>query len=130
MKLKLMVPSQVLIDQEVTKVVAESENGEFCLLPRHVDFVAALVPGILSFSPAGASEEFVAIDQGMLVKCGPEVLVSTREAARGPDLGVLRRRVEEQFLAVEDRERLSRSALAKLEANFVRRFMELERHGG
>ncbi|GAH09245.1 unnamed protein product, partial [marine sediment metagenome] len=32
---------------EVKKVVAEAENGWFCLLPKHVDFTTSLTPGIL-----------------------------------------------------------------------------------
>lgn len=129
MRLKVLLPSEVLIDQEATKVLAEAENGAFCLLPRHVDFSAALVPGILSFVSDRGVEEFLAVDEGIIIKCGSEVLVSTRNAVTGPDLGSLRKRVEERFLALEDREKRSRSALAKLEASFVRRFMELEKHG-
>ncbi len=80
MKLKTLIPTQVLIDREVPKVIAEAENGNFCLLPHHIDFVAALVPGILSYTSATGEELFVAVDQGILVKCGREVLVSTFNA--------------------------------------------------
>ncbi|OEU53411.1 MAG: F0F1 ATP synthase subunit epsilon [Desulfobacterales bacterium S3730MH5] len=127
MKLKVLVPSEVLIDEEVTKVVAEAENGSFCLLPRHIDFVAALVPGLLSFESGKGREEFIALDRGILIKCDQEVLVSTRNAVRGPDLGTLKQTVEESFRVLDDREKMARSAFAKLEANFVRRFMELEK---
>ena len=127
MKLKVLVPTEVLIDEEVTKVVAEAENGSFCLLPRHIDFVAALVPGLLCFESLKGREEFMALDQGILIKCGQEVLVSTRNAVRGPDLGTLKQTVEESFRVLDDREKMARSAFAKLEANFVRRFMELEK---
>ena len=127
MKLKVLVPSEVLIDEEVTKVVAEAENGSFCLLPRHIDFVAALVPGLLSFESGKGREEFIALDRGILIKCDQEVLVSTRNAVRGPDLGTLKQTVEESFRVLDDREKMARSAFAKLEANFVRRFMDLEK---
>ena len=91
MKLKIILPTEIMVDVEVTKVTAEASNGLFCLLPRHIDFVAALVPGLLSFVKAGNEvEEFLAVDEGILVKCGPEVLVSTRKAVRGPELGQLR----------------------------------------
>ena len=49
MKLKVWVPTEVFCDEEVTKIKAEAENGWFCILPRHIDFVTSLVPGILSF---------------------------------------------------------------------------------
>jgi F-type H+-transporting ATPase subunit epsilon len=128
-KIKIMLPTEILLEEEVIKVVAEAENGSFCILPRHVGFVAALVPGVMSlFSPAGI-EKFVAVNKGILVKCGPEVLVSTSEAVIGQDLGALKKTIEDKFRIVDDRERKARSAVAKLEANLVRKFLELERHG-
>ncbi|HUT69728.1 MAG TPA: F0F1 ATP synthase subunit epsilon [Desulfatiglandales bacterium] len=129
MNLKVLLPTGVLIEEEVTKVIAEAHNGFFCLLPKHVDFAAAIVPGILSFETAGGREEFLAVDEGILIKCGQEVLVSTRNAVRGPDLGQLRRTVEERFKVLDDREKTARSAMVKIEAGFVRRFLEIQRHG-
>ena len=129
MNLKVLLPAEVLVQEEVAKVTAEAHNGSFCLLPKHVDFVAALVPGILSFETAGGREAFVAVDEGILVKCGDEVMVSTRNAMRGPDLGQLRRTVEERFKVLGDREKTARSAMVKIEAGFVRRFLEIQRHG-
>ena len=129
MNLKVLLPTGVLIEEEVTKVIAEAHNGSFCLLPKHVDFVAALVPGILSFETAGGREAFVAVDEGILVKCGEEVMVSTRNAMRGPDLGQLRLTVVERFKVLNDREKTARSAMVKIEAGFVRRFLEIQRHG-
>jgi len=126
MQLKVLLPTQVLVDEPVAKVTAEAENGSFCLLPRHVDFVAALVPGLLTFEQAGGAEEFLAIDEGVLVKCGEEVLVSTRRAARGSDLGRLRATIDEKFTVLSEHERAARDASAKLEAEMVRRFMELK----
>lgn len=132
MKLKVLLPTEILVDQEVTKVIAEAENGSFCLLPRHIDFVAALPPGILIFQSAEGHEEFIAVDEGTLVKVGQEVLVSTRNAVRSSELGTLKQIVEQEFRVLDDREKMARSASAKLEADLVRRFIELgeyERHG-
>jgi F-type H+-transporting ATPase subunit epsilon len=126
MHLKVLLPSEVLVDREVKKIVAEAENGLFCLLPRHVDFVAALTPGLLSFVPDGdQEEEFLAIDVGVLVKFGDQVLVSSQYAAIGPDLGALKAMIEERFSTLDDHEKVSRAALARLEADLVRRFVEL-----
>lgn len=129
MRLKVLLPTEVLIDTEVSKVVAEAENGSFCLLPRHVDFVTALVPGILSFTEEEGCEEFLAVDEGSLVKCGAEVLVSVRNAVRGPDLGMLHRLIEERFRTIDEYEKKARAAAARLEADLVRRFIELREHG-
>ena len=125
MKLKVLLPTEVLIEKEVTKVIAEAEDGSFCLKQKHVDFVAALVPGLLSFETTDGCEEFLAVDEGTLVKCGSEVLVSTANAVRGPDLGTLKNTVEKQFLILDESQKSVRSAVAKLEANLVRKFIEL-----
>ncbi|OPY88012.1 MAG: ATP synthase epsilon chain [Smithella sp. PtaU1.Bin162] len=129
MNLKILLPSQVLISQPVKKIIAEAGNGSFCILPNHVDFVAALSPGIFSFTSAECREEMLAMDEGTLVKCGSEVLVSTRSAVRGPDLGTLKKTVEENFMSLDEKEKVARAAAAKLEIDIVRRFMELSSHG-
>lgn len=127
MRLRVLLPTMVLLDEkDVTKVIAEAQNGSFCLLPRHIDFVAALVPGLLSFERDGIDEEFLAVDEGILVKCGADVKVSTRNAVRGPDLGTLKRTIDEQFRTIDERQKMMRSAIARLESNLVRRFMELK----
>ncbi|MEX0820388.1 MAG: F0F1 ATP synthase subunit epsilon [Pirellulaceae bacterium] len=125
MKLKLLIPTDVVVDQEVTKVVAEGEHGSFCLLPQHVDFLAVLVPGLLAFEDEDGEEQFAAVDEGVLVKRGDEVLVSTRQATRGTDLDELRSTVREEFAALDDRERAAQAATAKLEASFLRSYLEL-----
>ncbi len=131
MQLKLQTPTQVLLDVPAVKVVAEAQNGLFCLLPRHVDFVAALVPGILYYTTAAGEERLVAVDEGALVKCGAEVLVSTTNAVLGTDLTALQAMVAETFLELDDDERRARSALARLESGALRRLLELEQqsHG-
>ena len=125
MRLKVLLPTEILIDEQVTKIVAEAENGHFCLLPHHIDFLAALVPGILSFTSNSTAETFLAVDEGILVKCGVEVLVSVRNAVQGTDLATLKQTVEEQFRVLDEREKLTRSALAKFEAEIVRSFRRL-----
>jgi F-type H+-transporting ATPase subunit epsilon len=126
MILKLLLPTEVLIDEPVDKIIVEGANGSFCLLPRHIDFVAALVPGILSFNTPGGTEHFVALDEGTLVKCGPQVMVSSLNAVRGTDLHQLRQLVEDAFLELDDFERRARTALARLEAGAIRGFRDLQ----
>ena len=125
MRLRVLLPEQILLDTEVLQVTAEAENGSFGLLPRHVDFVTALVPGILTFITTDEREEFLAVDEGILVKCGADVRVSTRNAVLGRELGELKLMIEERFKQVDEFEKKSRDVLYKMEADLVRRFMEL-----
>ena len=126
MRLQLSMPTHVVIDEDVTKIIAEAENGSFCLLPRHVDFLASLVPGLLSFTRTNGEEQFVAVDAGLLVKRADIVNVSTRQAVFGGDLGELRRRVSEEFVSLDERQRAYQSAVANLEAHFLRGFLGIE----
>jgi F-type H+-transporting ATPase subunit epsilon len=128
MKLKVWLPTEVLLEEEVSRIKAEAESGWFGLLPKHVDFVTALIPGVMTFEPCGKPEEYLAIDHGILVKCGPEVSVSTRNAVRGTDLVQLKRDVELQFRERAEREKAARTLEAKLEADLVRNLLEAEKH--
>ena len=123
MRLKVVLPMRIFLDQEVTKVIAEAANGSFCLLPKHIDFVAALVAGIISFE-SEKGEEYLAVDEGVLVKCASEVRVSTRRAVRSKDLGELKQIVKQEFRTLDERERKTRSILAKLEADFAKSLFE------
>lgn len=128
MRLTVLLPTEVLVDEDVAKVVAEAQNGFFGLLPRHVDFVAALVPGILSFTDGEGRVQYLAVDEGVLVKCGRDVRVSVLNAARGDSLGDLRDTVASRFRELDDEQRSARTALGRLEAGALRRFLELEEH--
>jgi len=127
MQLKVQIPGQVFIDEPVHKIIAEAENGFFCLEPRHTDFVAALVPGLVTYLAEDGSERILATDEGILIKCHQEVLISTFNAIAGKDLETLRDSVSLHFKAQNEEERLARSAAARLEAGIVRRFIDMEK---
>jgi F-type H+-transporting ATPase subunit epsilon len=129
-RLKVLLPNKVLVDATTIKVIAEAENGSFCLKPRHRDFVAALVPGLLCYTSPEGEENFLAVDEGTLVKCGGNVLVSVRNAVRGWDLNGLKETIEEQYLKISEAERTARSALSRLEAGILRQYIEMrDGHG-
>lgn len=126
MRLRIVLPDRLRLDTEVRRIVAEAPNGSFGLLPDHIDVVSALAPGILVYEDAEGREHYAGIQSGTLVKIGDEVRVATANAVLGDDLESLQRRVREVFREAEERERDARSALARLEAQMVRRFLELE----
>src|SRR5674476_1080425 len=88
MKLKILLPFKVFAEKSgVSRIVAETLAGFFGLVPQRLDCVAALTPGILIYETESDVEVFVAVDDGVLVKTGPDVLVSVRRARAGLDLG-------------------------------------------
>ena len=105
--------------------MAETREGSFGLLPRRLDCVAALVPGILLYETESEGEVLVAVDEGVLIKTGPDVLVSVRRAIGGKHLDQLRDAVEQEFLTVDEHEQSVRSAMARLEIGVLRRFASL-----
>lgn len=135
MTLKVLLPFEVFAEETgVTRIVVETAQGSFGLLPQRLDCVAALVPGILSFQTEGQGEDqgedqgevFLAVDEGVLVKTGPDVAVTVRRALRGHDLACLRDTVLQEFLALDAQEEAMRTAMARLETGFLRRFATLQ----
>ena len=122
MHLKILLPFQIFADQaDVSRLLAETDAGSFGLLPHRLDCVAALVPGILIYQTSSGGEVLVAVDEGVLVKTGPDVLISVRQAVSGTDLRQLQTVVEKEFLTLDDNEQNARLATAKLESGFLRR---------
>lgn len=129
MRLRLLLPDEVFLDEQVVKIVAEGHDGWFCLLPKHRDLASVLPPSVLIYETYDRGEHYVATDEAILVKSGLSVTVATRLAVRGESLGELRSLVERQIMVVDEKERAARSAIARLEAGFVRRFLDFEKRG-
>ena len=122
MQLKILLPFKVFTEMHgVLRIVAESRGGAFGLLPNRLDCAAALAPGILTYETRDEGEVSLAVDEGVLVKTGSEVLVSVRNAIGGMDLGELHQAIEREFLNLDEQEKSVRSVLAKLEGGFIRR---------
>ncbi len=125
MNLRILLPFRVFAEKTgVLRIVAGTREGSFGLLPHRLDCAAALAPGILAFETEAEGEVFMAVDEGVLVKTGADVLVSVRNAIGGMDLGKLREAVEREFLNLDEQEKSLRSVLAKLESGLIRRFAE------
>jgi F-type H+-transporting ATPase subunit epsilon len=124
MTLKILLPYQIFLDSDcVKRIVVETKNGSFGMLPNRLDSVAALVPGILVYETQDLEEAYVAIDEGIFVKTGNDVLVSVRSAFSGANLGELQTLVEREFLNLDEREKSVRLVITKLESEFVRRYV-------
>jgi F-type H+-transporting ATPase subunit epsilon len=122
MNLKILLPMGIFAENAgVVRIVAETREGSFGLLPRRLDCVAALSPGILTYESEAEGEVYVAVDEGVLVKTGRGVLVSVRNAIAGTDLSRLREAVEREFLTLNEWEQSVRSVMAKMEIGLIRR---------
>ena len=120
--LKILLPFQIFAEKTgVSRIVAETHEGSFGLLPHRLDCVAALAAGILIYETKEEGEAYVAVDEGVLVKAGADVLVSVRNAIVGTNLGQLREAVQREFLHLDEQEKNVRSVLAKMEGDLMRR---------
>jgi F-type H+-transporting ATPase subunit epsilon len=128
MNLKVLLPFEIFADQAgVSRIVAETREGSFGLLPHRLDCVAALAPGILTYQLGSAAAVYLAVDEGVLVKTGLNVLISVRNAIGGTDLAQLHAAVEREFLHLDEREQNVRSVMAKMESDFISRLAEFHR---
>jgi len=125
MNLKILLPFQIFSEKkDVLRIVAETRNGSFGLLPHRLDCVAALEPGILTYETEAEGEIYVAVDEGVLIKTGKDVLVSVRNAIFGTELSQLREAVKKEFLTIDEKEQNMRSVMTKLESGLIRRLAE------
>jgi len=62
-RLRVVTPSRMLLDEEVDEVTGPGELGEFGVLPNHIAFLTTLVPGELSYKQ-GATKTTLAVSGG------------------------------------------------------------------
>jgi F-type H+-transporting ATPase subunit epsilon len=120
--LKILLPFCVLTTEKaVLRMVVETQAGSMGILPHRMDFVAALIPGILVYEIQGKGEAYLALDEGIMIKTGFNVIVSVRNAVEGRDLETLQETVERDFMAQDEQEEKVREVMAKMESAFIHR---------
>jgi F-type H+-transporting ATPase subunit epsilon len=129
MNLRILLPFQIFaVKTGVSRIAVDTTEGSLGLLPHRRDCVAALVPGILTYETDGSGPVYVAVDEGVMVKTGSDVLVSVRHAIGGADLSQLHEAVKREFLKIDEQERDVRTAIAKMEGSLIQRVAEFH-HG-
>lgn len=127
MNLKILLPYQIFAEiTNVSSIVAETNSGSFGLLPHRLECVAILTPGILSYVTEAENEVFLAVDEGVLVKSGMNVIISSRNAIGGTDLAQLHEAVEREFINLNQEEQKISSMATIIENNFIHRIKELK----
>ena len=120
MNLKILLPFRIFIEtKNISSIVFETSEGSYGLLPQRLDCVAALVPGIFTYEKKGEGIQYLAVDEGILIKAGIEVIVSVRNAIGGTDLGKLQELIEKQFMNLDEKENTVRSLMSKMEGGFI-----------
>ena len=126
MRLKILLPYEIFADvKSVKRIVIETTAGSHGILPRRLDCTAALEAGILLYETEDEGEKYVAINEGILIKTGSEVLVSVRNAIGDAPLGKLKKMVREEMLALDELEIDARTVMAKLETGFLQNLQKL-----
>ena len=126
MNLKILLPYKVFAElRNVKRIIAETSGGQYGFLPHRLDCVTALLPGILTYESAEGIK-YLAVDKGILVKAGENVMVSVRNAIGGSDLGMLHESVEKEFKELDDNEKNVRSVMAKMESSFMMQLQKFQ----
>ncbi len=128
MQLKILLPYGVFADiKNVKRIVVETTDGSYGILPRRLDCTAALVTGILVYEIEDEGEKYIAVNDGILIKAGAQVSISVRHAIGNAPLGKLRAMVEKEMVELDELEINARNVMAKLETGFLRNFQNLRR---
>ena len=106
-RLRLVTPARLLLDEEVDEVTAPGALGEFGVLPNHISFLTLLEIGEMSYKE-GARRHYLALSGGYaeVLDNVMTVLANTAEYAAEIDTERARRAREraEKKIAEADRE--------------------------
>lgn len=130
MQLSIHLPFRIFREAgDVARIVAEGPTGHYGIWPNRLDCVLPLVAGIFAYTDSIGKEVFLAVDEGFLVKTGPDVRLSVRNAIDGGDLGQLRTQVESTFRRQKAEEEQMKSVIYRLESDFIRQFLKMHQKG-
>lgn len=126
MEIKLIIPYKTILEKQVAKITAPGSNGNFQILPKHIDATWTLRTGILTINTHEDKDIYFAISQGVVVKEGNKVFISTFQAIAGESLEEISNMVEESLRILDEQEKKAREVLIRLETDTIKRFIELD----
>lgn len=129
MKLKILTPSQIIVDTVIDKVDFEALDGYFTLLPKHIDFINSLKQTIIQYQVQNKIY-YVACDRGVVVKKSDEVTISTSFAVLDNNLEKLKKTIEIDFKQMEQERKEVLVSMSRLEIGLTKGLMNLTSMGG
>nr|WP_272213176.1 F0F1 ATP synthase subunit epsilon [Marinicella sp. W31]MDC2879123.1 F0F1 ATP synthase subunit epsilon [Marinicella sp. W31] len=125
MRLRIVTPLSVVVNEDIDSLRAEDESGSFGILSGHASFLTALKISIVSWRK-DESERFCAVRGGVMTvgsKPATVIDIATREAVAGDDLATLDSEVLARFQSDADEERTEHVETVRLQLNAIRRMI-------
>lgn len=120
MKLRILTPLSVVVEDDVASLRAEDASGSFGVLPGHAPFVTALTIAVIEWR-AAAGLRYCAVRGGILsVDDRGDVAIATREAVTGDDIATLDAEVLARFESEDDAERVEHIETMRVQMNAIR----------
>lgn len=85
LRLKIVTPEKAIFDDEVSEVVATTENGEIGILPEHISLMTQILPGEVRITQ-GNKEISMATGYGLLQVANNNVIITTDMAQRAEEI--------------------------------------------
>jgi F-type H+-transporting ATPase subunit epsilon len=126
-KVRILTPSEVVLDEEAEHVTAEDASGSLGIREDHATLVTALVPGIVRVRGGSQTERYVAVNGGMMLVNGNVVEIVSRQAVMGNDLASLEENVVAGFERDVQEDKVNRAAFEKLRLSFLRGVVEMDK---
>jgi F-type H+-transporting ATPase subunit epsilon len=98
MRLQLVTPDRQLLDTEIDEVYAPGVEGQFGVLPLHVNFLTALDIGELRYRSDGR-DHWVAVRGGVAEVLNDVVTILADDAEASPEVNVEDAKADEQSAA-------------------------------
>jgi len=126
-KLRVLTPSEVILEQDVAHVTVEDPTGSLGIRPGHATLMTPLVPGVVVARTERGSEYYVAVNGGVMLVDKDAVEIVARQAIAGTSAAELESNVVAGFEKDSDDARANRAAFEKLRISFMRGVVELDR---
>ncbi|MEW6258784.1 MAG: F0F1 ATP synthase subunit epsilon [Thermodesulfobacteriota bacterium] len=89
-RLEVVTPEKIVVNEEAQIVVAPGSLGEFGVLIGHTPFLSTLKIGIVRYKDASGTERFVFVNGGFAEALPDKVTILTQSAERRKDIDLER----------------------------------------
>src|SRR6516164_4022711 len=125
LKLRIVTPDRVVLDQDVEEVMACSIDGQFAVLPNHIPLVTALAYDVLRYK-SGGQESIAAVLGGILEVNENTVTILSDAAELATEIDETRARQAKERAEAEKTQRADKLDVYVSELAFSRAIARLK----
>ncbi|MDR2526345.1 MAG: F0F1 ATP synthase subunit epsilon [Rickettsiales bacterium] len=124
--LEIYTPTEVIINESIKSISLTAKEGQIKILPNHADYVTVFSSNIVDYTDINGNDKIIAVNDGILVKYGGTVCISTYSVVIGDTLEDIRQKIKDNAKAEQEKMKEINKIMKELDFYLLNNLKDLD----